>query len=88
MYWRPGCMFCTWLLRSLDAAGVDADRRNIWEDVEAAEFVRMVNRGDETVPTVVVGTDVYTNPSPADLLERLGRDDPGLMAKLRGRPDS
>ena len=84
VFWRPGCGFCALLFRSLDAAGVEVERRNIWEDDEARSFVRSVNHGNETVPTVSVGNDVYTNPRPADLLEILGVERPGLMARLRG----
>ena len=71
VFWRPGCGFCTMLERGLRKAGVEYERRNIWEDPKAAEFVRSVNSGNETVPTVVVGTDVYTNPSVSTVLERL-----------------
>ena len=42
-------------------------------DPEAAAFVRSVNNGDETVPTVVIGDDdVRINPDPNDLLRDLG----------------
>ena len=71
VFWRPGCGFCVMLERGLQKAGVEYERRNIWEDPDAAEFVRAVNDGNETVPTVVVGTDVYTNPRVSTVLERL-----------------
>lgn len=64
-YWRPGCGFCSMLRQRLEAAGVRLDERNIWEDPEAAAFVRSVARGNETVPTVVVSGTVLVNP-PAD----------------------
>lgn len=85
VYWRPGCGFCARLFRALAAADVTPERRNIWEDEEARTFVRSVNAGNETVPTVVVGDDVYTNPSPKDLLERIGVQDPGLIKRTLGR---
>lgn len=86
MFWRPGCGFCSMLERGLANAGVEFDRRNIWEDAEAAEFVRAMNRGNETVPTVVVGTDVYTNPTTARILDRLGIETPdGPFKKLLNR---
>lgn len=66
------------LERALGQAGVTYDRRNIWEDDEAAAFVRSVNNGNETVPTVVVGDETFTNPAPGDLLARLGA---GQVAK-------
>jgi mycoredoxin len=62
VYWRPGCGFCGRLLRALEKAGVAVDLHNIWDDDEARAFVRQHNRGNETVPTVVVGGDVWTNP--------------------------
>ena len=82
VFWRPGCGFCARLCRALGSAGVEVERRNIWEDEEAREFVRSVNNGDETVPTVAVGTDVYTNPSPAELLDKLGVERPGFLTRL------
>jgi hypothetical protein len=74
------------LERGLSAVGLDYERRNIWEDAEAAEFVRLVNNGNETVPTVVIGTDVYTNPPASVVLEKLGIDPPkGPFARLLDR---
>lgn len=63
MYWRPGCGFCSALERNLNRTGVAFTKRNIWEDPEAAAFVRSVARGNETVPTVVVGDTALVNPS-------------------------
>jgi hypothetical protein len=37
--------------------------RNIWEDPEAAAFVRACADGNEIVPTVEVGETVMVNPS-------------------------
>lgn len=73
LYWRPGCGFSAMLEHRLRRADVAYERRNIWEDPEAAEFVRGVNNGNETVPTVVIGTDVYTNPPASMILDRLGK---------------
>ena len=86
VYWRPGCGFCAMLERRLNRADVSYQRRNIWEDPEAAAFVRSVNNGNETVPTVVIGTDVYTNPPASLVLERLGIDPPaGPIRRLLGK---
>ena len=63
VYWRPGCGFCSSLLRQLDRYGLPYDQVNIWEDPEGAEFVRSVARGNETVPTVSVGSTAMVNPS-------------------------
>jgi hypothetical protein len=43
--------------------GVLTEERNIWLDSDAPVFVRSVNEGDETVPTVVIGATALVNPS-------------------------
>ena len=63
VHWRPGCGFCSMLFRGLDERGVSYDRRDIWEDEEAAAFVREHADGAEVVPTVLVGDTVLVNPS-------------------------
>jgi hypothetical protein len=50
---------------------VALDERNIWEDPDAAAFVRSVARGNETVPTVVVRGSALVNPPAAEVLARL-----------------
>jgi mycoredoxin len=69
MYWRPGCGFCAALQRNLDRLEVSYEKVNIWDSPEAAEFVRSVARGNETVPTVTVGDKAMVNPSAQDVLE-------------------
>jgi hypothetical protein len=44
------------------------DEINIWEDADGAAFVRSVAGGNETVPTVRIGTQSLVNPSPRELL--------------------
>jgi glutaredoxin-like protein len=73
LYWRPGCGFCARLMRELDGLSIPADRRNIWEDEEAAAFVRSVARGNETVPTVVVGQQAMVNPRGQEVVAALRR---------------
>lgn len=63
VFWRPGCPFCQALRMGLRLRGVRATWRNIWEDPEAAKIVRAHNGGNETVPTVRVGTTVLSNPT-------------------------
>ncbi len=63
MYWRPGCGFCGALKRQLDKHDLTYDAHNIWDDPEAAAFVRSVARGNETVPTLVVKGQSFVNPS-------------------------
>ena len=71
IYWRPLCGFCQRLLEALEVAGIRATLRNIWDDPEAAAFVRSVNDGAETVPPVVVDGTVYTTPPPDQLVAHL-----------------
>jgi mycoredoxin len=64
IYWRPGCVYC---LRLRGVLGSDRRRAtwiSIWSDEEAAAFVRSINDGNETVPTVRIGEQVHTNPEP------------------------
>ncbi|WP_153394212.1 glutaredoxin domain-containing protein [Ornithinicoccus halotolerans] len=71
VYWRPGCRYCArlrWVLRGLPE---QVQWVNIWQDPEAAAFVRGVNGGAETVPTVVVDGAPETNPDPVALRDRL-----------------
>jgi len=79
VYWRPGCAFCTRLLRWIDRAGLPTRRRNIWEDPEAAAVVRDVTGGDETVPTVVIGAHAMVNPSPRALQAAIAAHAPELL---------
>lgn len=67
MYWRPGCGFCAGLERQLVKHEIPFEKRNIWEDPDAAAFVRSVARGSETVPTVTVGDTSLVNPSVAEV---------------------
>lgn len=68
VYWRPGCGFCQRLKFALGADGERATWVNIWQDAEAAAYVRSVNDGNETVPTVVIDGIPHTNPQ-ADLVK-------------------
>ncbi len=63
MYTRPGCPYCFTLRAGLRLAGVAFREVNIWEDPDAAAFVRSVADGNETVPTVSVGDEHMVNPS-------------------------
>ena len=63
VYWRPGCGFCSMLRAGLQRHGISYREVNIWDDPDAAAFVRSVARGNETVPTVTVGSVSLVNPS-------------------------
>jgi glutaredoxin len=73
VFWRPGCPFCLVLRTGLVLRGVRPTWRNIWEDLEAAAFVRAHNQGNETVPTVRIGSTVLTNPSARTVRSHLRR---------------
>ncbi|MGK2928940.1 MAG: glutaredoxin family protein [Acidimicrobiales bacterium] len=77
-YWRPGCGFCMGLERGLHRLGVPIDKRNIWDDPDAAAVVRSAARGHETVPTVVVGDVAMVNPSINDVLAAIRTEVPHL----------
>jgi mycoredoxin len=68
MYWRPGCGFCARLRRDLVASGVAFTEVNIWEEPDAAAFVRSVANGNEVVPTITVGGVALVNPAAAEVL--------------------
>ena len=76
MYWRPGCGFCTRLRRQLDQHQVEYRLINIWDDPAAAAYVRSVARGNETVPTVSVGTVALVNPTVHDVLAAASKNAP------------
>lgn len=54
VFLRPGCPFCAVLLLGLARAGLAFHRVDIWQQPEAAAWVRSVANGNETVPTVHV----------------------------------
>lgn len=97
--WRPGCPFCRRLLRRLDRVGLAHERRDIWQDEQAAAAVRAAAGGNETVPTVLVGDRALVNPTMRELLAVVGElapdqlpEDPsprrGIGSWLRPRPGS
>jgi mycoredoxin len=52
---------------------------NIWEDRAAAAAVRAITGGDETVPTVVVGTKAMVNPSARQVIAAVRAELPGFI---------
>ena len=69
-FWRPGCGFCMALERQLASTDLTITYRNIWEDPEAAAFVRDHANGNEVVPTVKIGDVVLVNPSAEEVLSQ------------------
>jgi mycoredoxin len=86
VYWRPGCGFCSRLLRWIDRAGVPTTRHDIWEDPEAAAAVRSITGGDETVPTVTIGQHALVNPSPRRLQAAIAEHAPELLPETPVAP--
>ena len=79
LYWRPGCGFCMNLERQLKKVDLPIRRHNIWDDEAAAEVVRSHARGNETVPTVVIGDRALVNPSARHLLATVAESAPHLL---------
>jgi mycoredoxin len=79
VYWRPACGFCSSLMRGLERQGLEYERVDIWEDEDAAAFVRSVADGDETVPTVRVGDHALVNPSAPDVLRMVAEVAPEAL---------
>ena len=71
IYWRPGCTYCFRMRLLLGRIGSRAVWVDVSRDDRASARVREVNGGNETVPTVFVGEDAHTNPSPSWVRERL-----------------
>jgi mycoredoxin len=80
VYWRPGCPYCSALRFGLRRAEVPVRAINIWDDPSAAEFVRSVAGGNETVPTVTVGSVSVVNPSARQVVALVHSAFPGLLA--------
>ena len=87
VFWRPGCGFCTSLLRGLERQGLAFERVDIWEDEDAAAFVRSVADGHETVPTVRVGDHALVNPSAPDVLRAVAEVAPEHLPDGYEPPD-
>jgi glutaredoxin len=81
-YWRPGCGFCSSLERRLGRLDVPLDKRNIWDDPDAAAVVRSIAGGNETVPTVVVGEARMVNPSVDSVLAAIRAEAPHLEPEV------
>ncbi len=86
VYWRPGCVACRSLRMGLSEAGVVADWHNIWEDEAAAEYVRSVANGNETVPTLVVDGRPMVAPSSRAALREIEAAAPELVRCTRRWP--
>ena len=87
-YWRPGCGFCVLLRRGLRRAGLEVTEINIFDDAEAAGVVRSVAAGNETVPTVMVGSRALVNPRAGDVVDLVRAEAPNLLPPDAGGADA
>lgn len=79
VYARPGCPYCMMLRRGLKKTGLAYQEVDIWQNPDAAAFVRSVADGNETVPTVNVAGHAMVNPSTAQVLKFVAAHAPHLM---------
>ena len=64
VFWRPMCGHCDVLKRALARRDIAFEAIDIWEDRSQADVVKAATGGDEIVPTVRVGSDLFlVNPS-------------------------
>lgn len=74
IYWRDGCPSCARLRFAVRRYRDRAAWVNIWEDSQAASFVRSTNEdGYEVVPTVVIHGVAHNNPPPEMVRQALSR---------------
>ncbi len=87
VYWRPGCPYCVRMRLALSRAGLarDVSWVDVWSDAEGAAYVRDLNDGSETVPTVILPDgSAVTNPPPQGLVEAISRA--ATAATVAGAP--
>ena len=72
MYTTTWCGYCYRLKTALKSAGISYTEVDIERDPVAAAFVRSVNGGNQTVPTVKFADgSALTNPTAADIAQKL-----------------
>ncbi|KQT91659.1 NrdH-redoxin [Marmoricola sp. Leaf446] len=72
MYSTPWCGYCHRLRSQLDREGIAYDVVDIEQDPASAEIVMQVNRGNQTVPTLVYSDgSAQTNPSLKQVKEKI-----------------
>ncbi|MFR9730573.1 glutaredoxin family protein [Saccharopolyspora sp. MS10] len=88
VYTRPGCPFCTSLRAGLRRRAVEFREIDIWRDAEAAAAVREIADGNETVPTVVLGSWRQVNPSAEEVVRAVSEHAPHLVPEETPGPIS
>ena len=71
-YTRPRCPYSFRLRRALRRRGLAFREVNIWKDPAAAEAVRAVAGGNETVPTIEVAGRWLVNPTADEVCAAAG----------------
>jgi uncharacterized protein (DUF427 family)/glutaredoxin len=84
--WRPGCPYCSRLRAGLRRAGISTVEHDIWSDPAAAARVRAATGGDETVPTVVIGSRALVNPSVREVVAAVRTEFSDDADRLVGAP--
>ncbi|MEJ7690756.1 MAG: mycoredoxin [Nocardioidaceae bacterium] len=73
MYSTPWCGYCYRLKGQLQREGIGFREVDIEQDPDSARIVEEVNRGNQTVPTVVFADgSAMTNPSLAQVKAKIG----------------
>lgn len=80
--WRPGCPFCMKLRYGLRRRAIATTEIDIWKNRGAAERVRAVTGGDETVPTVFVGSLALVNPSAREVAAAVAHEFPERAGEM------
>jgi mycoredoxin len=71
MYVTTWCGDCRMAKRWFDTHGINYESINIEEDAKAAEYVKRVNRGYKSVPTIVFPDgSILVEPSPRELASK------------------
>jgi len=77
MYATTWCGDCRMAKRWFDSHDIPYEYINIEEDDSAAEYVRRVNGGMQSVPTIIFPDgSVLVEPSPRQLAAKFQEDDP------------
>lgn len=72
MYSTQWCGYCKRLKSMLNADGIEFTEIYLEQDPDAVEIVERVNKGNQTVPTLVFSDGMaMTNPSMAKVKEKL-----------------
>ncbi|MBV7411293.1 hypothetical protein KRX56_00855 [Dermabacteraceae bacterium TAE3-ERU27] len=85
IFWRPGCPYCARLQTAIRGEKPHITWVNIWRDKDAAEFLRTLNDGNETVPTALVGEQVLVNPAFSDINRTLDLAQQKTPGKIQGQ---